>query len=297
HQGVLYDGGSTNYFNMECPQIIKMGSTYYLIYSDQLGKYMYYRKSSSLTGPWSAPAGNSRFEGKSFFAGKIAKDAAGDHYIFAWTNILSGHTDAGAWTWGGNMVVHKIYQQANGDLAVAIPHTLQANLNTNTHTLVKDSQWGNITFTAPGTYRVVSPAPSDVANVIFNPVNRQKFKISTTVNYASSSKDFGFMIGACDGYNDFYSLRFVPSQNRFSFDRTAHGSITTTTVADNDVPFPMSPNTDYLVEIVVENSMVVVYINNVAALSCRIYKAQQTNWGIFSDNSDATFKNLTVKYP
>ncbi|WP_207424774.1 glycoside hydrolase family 32 protein [Desertivirga brevis] len=299
HQGVLYDGGPTNYFNMECPQMVKLGSTYYLIYSDQQNKYMYYRKSSSLTGPWSAPTSNSRFEGNGFFAGKIATDQYGDSYIFAWTQILSGHTDSGSWIWGGNMVVHKIYQRANGDLAVTIPHTLQANLNTNTYSLVKSSQWGNVTNTVPGTqsYRVISPAPQDVANVIYEPVNQQKYKISAIVRYASSSKDFGFMIGACDGYNNFYSLRFVPSQNRFSFDKTAHGSITSTTVATNDVPFPMTANTDYNVEIVVENSMVVVYIDNVAALSCRIYKAQTTNWGIFSDNSDATFSNITVKYP
>lgn len=299
HQGVLYDGGSATYFNMECPQMVKMGSTYYLIYSDQQNKYMYYRKSSSLTGPWSLPAGNSRFEGNSFFAGKVATDQFGDSYIFGWTQILSGHTDSGSWIWGGNMVVHKIYQLANGDLAVTIPHTLQANLNTNNYSLLKESQWGNVTNTVPGTesYRIISPASFDVANVIYKPINQQKYKISATVRYASSAKDFGFMIGACDGYNDFYSLRFVPSQNRFSFDKTPHGSITTSTVATNDVPFPMSPNTDYSVEIVVENSMVVVYINNVAALSCRIYKAQATNWGVFSDNSDATFSNISVKYP
>jgi beta-fructofuranosidase len=162
-----------------------------------------------------------------------------------------------------------------------------------------NSQWGNVTNTVPGqqTYHLISPADFDVANVIYNPIAQQKFKISTTVNYASSSRDFGFMIGACDGFNDFYSLRFVPSQNRFSFDKTPHGSITSTTVADNDVPITLAPNTDYTVDIVVENSMVVVYINNVAALSCRIYKAQTTNWGIFTDHSDVTFKNILVTNP
>ncbi|RYY37527.1 MAG: DUF4975 domain-containing protein [Sphingobacteriaceae bacterium] len=299
HQGVLYDGGATNYFNMECPQMIKLGSTYYLIYSDQINKYMYYRKSSSLTGPWSAPSGYSRFEGKGFFAGKVTTDQYGNNYIFGWTNTLSPHTDAGSWVWGGNMVVHKLYQLANGDLALTIPHTLQSWMNTNTHTVVKDSQWGNVTNTIPGThsYRIISPAALNVANVMFQPVTRDRYKISTTMRYTSSSKDFGFMVGACDGYNDFYSLRFVPSQNRFSFDRTQHGSITTSTTPTNDVPLNLSPNTDYFVEIVIENSMVVVYINNQVAFSNRIYKATGTNWGIFTDNSDVTFSNIVVKYP
>jgi beta-fructofuranosidase len=299
YQGVLYDGGSTNYFMMECPQVIKLGSIYYLLYSDQINKYMYYRKATSLTGTWSLPAGTSRFEGKSFFAGKIATDQYGDNYIFGWNNILAGQVDTGAWTWGGNMVVHKIYAMTNGDLAVTIPHTLKANLETNNYALTVNSQWGNVTNTVPGaqTYRVISPASNDIANVIYEPVAKEKFKISATVNYASSAKDFGFMIGACDGYNDFYSLRFVPSQNRFSFDKTNHGSITTSTVADNDVPITLAANTDYAVDIVIENSTVVVYINNIVALSCRIYKAQQSNWGIFADNSDVTFTNISVKNP
>jgi beta-fructofuranosidase len=298
YQGVTYDGGNTNYFMMECPQEIKIGSTYYLIYSDQINKYMYYRKSSTVNGPWSEPTGLGRFEGKSFFAGKIEKDQYGDHYLFGWTNVLAGHTDAGAWTWGGNMVVHKIYQASNGDLAVTIPHTLQTALNANNYALTLNSQWGNVTNTVSGqqTYRVISPASNDIANVIYQPVAQQRYKIKATVNYASSVKDFGFMVGACDGFNDFYSLRFVPSQNRFSFDKTSHGSITPSTVATSDVPITLAPNTDYLVEIVVENSMVVVYINNAVALSCRIYKAQQTNWGIYADNSDVNFKNITVNY-
>jgi len=82
-----------------------------------------------------------------------------------------------------------------------------------------------------------------------------------------------------------------------SLGQTAHGSITSTTIADNDVPITLAPNTDYAVDIVVENSIVVVYINNVAALSCRIYKAQTTNWGIFTDHSDVTFKNLVATNP
>jgi beta-fructofuranosidase len=34
YQGIVYDGGAINYFMMETPQITKIGSTYYLFFSD-----------------------------------------------------------------------------------------------------------------------------------------------------------------------------------------------------------------------------------------------------------------------
>lgn len=298
YDGVFYDGGSENFFMMECAELFEMNGTWYLLFSDIDTKYVYYRMSSSPSGPWQKPSGNDRMVGKGIYAAKTAADGY-DRYLFGWNHINQNHSDSGNPLWGGNLVVHKLYQKANGDLAVTIPHTLEAKVETNNYSVVKDSQWGNVTNTTPGThsYRLISPADYDMANVIFDPVTAQRYEISATVSYQSSSRDFGFMIGACDGWNDLYSLRFVPSQNRFSFDKTPRTQITASTAPDNDVPFSLSPNTDYNVRILVENSMVIVYINDEVALTSRIYRAPGTSWGIFSDNSDATFSNILVTTP
>ncbi|MDN3669187.1 glycoside hydrolase family 32 protein [Echinicola jeungdonensis] len=299
YQGVLYDGGPDNYWMMECAQVIQFGSTYYLIYSDQIGKHLLYRKSSNPTGPWSAPSGNDRFAGKGIFAAKAITDSYGDHYLAGWTNILTGNTDDGDWAWGGNLVAHKIYPMPNGDLAATIPHTLEAYMQTDSDTILINSQWGDVTNTQPGehSYRIISQADFDVANVIFEPIAEERYMISTTMSFDSSAKDFGFMIGACDGYNDFYSLRFIPSENRFSFDKTNRDSLTTTSEAVNDVPLTLAANTNYDIKILIENSMVVVYINNQVALSNRIYKASNTHWGIFTDHSDVTFTDIRMTHP
>lgn len=298
YAGVLYDGSSQNFFMMETPEIFKMGSNYYLIFSDINSKYVYYRKSSSLNGPWNLPTGSDRLDGNGFYAAKTASNGT-DRYIFGWTNILSGHTDSGSWAWGGNLAVHKIYQKANGDLAVAIPHTLKSRMEAANHTPVQSSQWGSVTALGGGglSYQLSSPANFDVTNIIYDPINLARYKISATVSYSTCSKDFGFMIGACDGYENFYSLRFVPSQNRFSLDKTNRSSLTTTTVAYNDVPYTFLPNTAYDIQIIIENSMLVVYVNNEVALSSRVYKASNTNWGIFADNSTASFTNIKISKP
>lgn len=298
YQGIIYDGAATNYFMMETPQIFKKGSYYYLIFSDTNTKNVYYRKGTAVTGPWSYPVGYDRIEGNGIYAAKVAADASGNQYLFGWTNSLVGNVDSGGWQWGGNMVVHQLIQQTNGDLTVQMPAGVKTYMENQVYSTTVNSQWGTVTNTIPGTnsYNLVSTADNNISNVIFNPVALNCYKISAVVSYSSASKDFGFMVGACDGYDNFYSLRFVPSQNRFSFDKVNRSSLTSTTVPTNDVPITLSPNTNYNIDIVVENSMVVVYINNQVALSCRIYKARRTNWGIFVDHSNATFNYIDVKY-
>lgn len=297
YNNIIYDGGAQNFFMMETPEIFKMGSTYYLMFSDIDSKYVYYRKSSSVNGPWSLPVGQDRLDGTGFYAAKTATNGT-DRYIFAWTNVLAGNTDAGAWAWGGNLAVHKIYQKSNGDLAVAIPHTLKNKMETTNYTPVQNSQWGNVNPLVGGlSYELTSPADFDVANIIYDPISLARYKISATVSYSSCNKDFGFMIGACDGYENFYSLRFVPSQNRFSLDKINRSALTTTTIAYNDVPYVFAANTDYDIQIVIENSMLVVYINNEVALTNRVYKASNTSWGIFADNSTVKFNNIKVSTP
>lgn len=302
YQGVFYDGGPTNYFNMECPGIFQFGSKYYLIFSDQSissekTKLMHYRVSNSLNGPWSMPSGSGRIDGNAFYAAKAAPDKYGDAYIFGWCFRRSGGTDNGSWTWGGNLVTHKIYALPNGDLATAIPHTVKSWLETNTQTLTKDSQWGNVTNTSPGTesYRLISPAFEDVANVLYDPIDRDQYLIKTTINYNSSSRDFGFLIGACDGYENTYQIRFVPAENKLKFEKKNRSLLDS--IPENEIPLTLSPNTNYNVQIIVENSVVVVYVNDQVALTNRIYKASNTSWGIFSDYSDVNFSNLTVTYP
>ena len=212
---------------------------------------------------------------------------------------MRGSFAAGNALWGGNLVAHKIYPKANGDLAVAIPPSLKTYLEGQNHTIVKNSQVGNVTNTESGkhSYSLVSSAAFDISNVIFDPISLPRFKINATVSYTASSKDFGFMIGACDATNDFYSLRFIPSQNRFSLDKKSRASISSSTLASTDVPLTLSPNTNYTVQIVIENSMLVVYINDEVALSTRVYKASNTSWGVFADNSNATFSNITITKP
>ena len=296
YQGVFYSGGLENFFNMEAPSVFQLGSTYYLMFSDQGSQTVRYRKSSSPYGPWSAPSNAYRFDGNGFYAAKVVVDKSGSAYVLGWLNRQTGNSDTGGRVFGGNLVVHQLHQTANGDLTVSLPQGTKAYLEGNSAAPHVNAQVGDVSTSGGNTFTINSAEGSFQHNVVFDPVAAPRFKVSTTVNYSSATKDFGFMLGACDNYNGFYSLRFVPSQNRFSLDKIDRRNVTFTSTTV-DVPFALSPNTDYTVDIVEENSVVVVYLNNTVALTCRVYRAPQSSWGLFADNAAVTFKNVTISTP
>ncbi|HLR32552.1 MAG TPA: glycoside hydrolase family 32 protein [Fodinibius sp.] len=298
YEGVLYDGGDENFFIMETPELFKMGNTYYLLFSDSDSRYVFYRKSTSINGPWHKPESNKRIVGKGIYAAKTASNNH-DRYIFGWTHANENHSDLGSPLWGGNLVAHKLYQKENGDLAVTIPHTLESFVETQDYTIEENSTYGNVQNTGQGShsYQLISEKEGEISSVVFEPVEAERYQIEATFSYTQTSGDFGFLVGACDGTNDFVSLRLLPDQGVFRVDKKPRDQLFTTTEPTNDVPIQLSPDTDYNIRIVIENSMVVVYIDNHVALSTRIYSVPGNHWGIFSGNSKANISNITVTTP
>lgn len=296
YNGILYHGDSNNYFMMETAQIFKLGATYYLVFSDIGSRRVNYRKSSSLAGPWVLPTGSEFLDGNNFYAAKVVSNGT-KSYIMGFTSQQEGNVDSGNKIWGGNLVVHELIQNSNNDLELAMPSSFSTStqigvdikVNRTTGTTEKISNEDE-------SYQLISTS-SNISNVIFEPIDAPRYIIATTVSYTDSSKDFGFFLGACDANDNVFSLRFVPSEHKIRLDKTKRSLLTTNTVSDNEVFMNLKPNTDYNVKIVIENSIVVIYVDDKVALSSRVYKASNTSWAIFADNSKATFKNIKVTKP
>ncbi len=89
----------------------------------------------------------------------------------------------------------------------------------------------------------------------------------------------------------------MPSENKIRLDKTLRSSLSSSTSSDNETSFKLEPNVDYDVKVVIENSIVVIYVNNQVALTSRVYKAPNTSWGVFADNSTVFFKSIIVTKP
>ena len=78
--------------------------------------------SRALKGPWITPK-RDNFDGHPFYAAKTASDGK-RRFIFGWNPTKKDSKDAGTWDWGGNLVVHEIRQEKNGELTVRVPETV-----------------------------------------------------------------------------------------------------------------------------------------------------------------------------
>src|ERR1700730_8879349 len=116
------------YFTHECPDLFKMGDWWYLLFSEFTDLVRTrYRMSHSLKGPWIAPQKDT-FDGHAFYAAKTASDGK-RRFIFGWNPTRTDAKDTGTWNWGGNLIVHEIYQEKNGELTVRVPDTVAAAFN------------------------------------------------------------------------------------------------------------------------------------------------------------------------
>lgn len=297
YDGIFYDGDNRTYFMMETAQVFKMGSMYYLIFSDIDSRKVIYRKSSSATGPWEQPTGSEFLDGNDFYAAKAVSNGT-DAFIMGWTARTENNLDSGVKTWGGNLVAHKLTQDSNDDLMLSIPDAVSSGMQTEI-ALELNREIGTFEKTGSNeeSYNLSSSANNDVSAVFYEPIDAPRYLISTTVSYSQSNRDFGFFLGACDENDNVISLRFVPSENKIRLDKTIRSSLSSSTISDNETSFILEPNVDYDVKMVVENSIVVIYVNNQVALTSRVYKAPNTSWGVFADNSSVSFKTIKVTKP
>jgi beta-fructofuranosidase len=108
------------YNDHDCADLFSIGDWWYLFfseYSEQVSTR--YRMARSLAGPWLTPAIDT-CDGRALYAGKTAGDGA-NRYLFGWIPTRQGSRDYRPWQFGGALVVHKLWQKADGTLAVRPP--------------------------------------------------------------------------------------------------------------------------------------------------------------------------------
>ncbi|MBO5069179.1 MAG: family 43 glycosylhydrolase, partial [Roseburia sp.] len=112
------------YFTHECPDLFKIGEWWYLVFSEFTEKFeTHYRMAKSLNGPWLTPE-HDTFDNRHFYAAKSVYDGV-DRYIIGWNPTNNRNKDFDDVQWGGNIVVHKIVQDKDGQLYVKIPDTVK----------------------------------------------------------------------------------------------------------------------------------------------------------------------------
>jgi beta-fructofuranosidase len=276
------------FYTHECPDLFRMGDWWYLLFSEYTDRVRTrYRMSRSLEGPWIIPQQDD-FDGHAFYAAKTASD--GRHrFLFGWNPTRAGSKDSGGWNWGGNLVVHEIHQEADGELSVTVPETVRNAFRNSVTPDVKPGA-GSVSI-ENGIVHIKSPGTFGAATAGKMP---DTCRIDTTIEFATDTEECGLMLRVSDDLENAYYVRLEPRNNRLVFDKwpRQHSEVTHMVELDRDIA--LTPGIPCHLQIFVEGNKGVAYVNDKIAMSLRIYDIPQGNWGVFVSRGTATFKGMTV---
>ncbi|MCI8764888.1 MAG: family 43 glycosylhydrolase [Lachnospiraceae bacterium] len=269
---ILYKN-ETNRSNMECPTLISYNGFWYLSYSEQEpNRIVKYLVSESPGGPFESFDIN-YFDGAGFYAGRI-EEFRGKLYIIGWTPSKANSTDSGSIDWAGNLVAHGLRQGANGQLfPVSIPERSGSCANKRV--------LGNFGLSSAG-YQFKTMEPL-----------KERMILKGKMRYdASANGYFGFGFNHAGAENNI-NVVFDINKNQIRF---YHCPLKEAKVPESKVAYALRQHSEIDFELVVDDSVFVLYVNGEIALTARNYNGIQRNWSVFSNDCRVSGENFTVLY-
>jgi beta-fructofuranosidase len=171
-------------------------------------------------------------------------------------------------------VVHEVYQERDGSLAVRVPESVNKSFG---NPVSFDG-----TLRAPGSYAwKLAAAMPEVS------------KIQTSISFEKGTRACGLLLHASDDGEASYYIRLEFLSNRLVFDRWPR---------PGDQPFmvelerPADLAQAGVVElaVLVDRTIGVVYLNNRVAMSVRMYNLKGGSWGVFVNQGTCHFRSASA---
>lgn len=271
-----------NYLMMEVPDLFKMGDYWYLIFSENWkDRITHYRVATSSTGPWEKPI-NDMVDGQYFYAGKTVSDGT-DRYLAAWTARKSPEANSGNKDFGGNLVVHKLNQRADGKhLAVSVPSSFSSVFTSSITLEITEITSG---VTENGNNFQIN-ASEGQSKVVFQNMNKSSM-ISGAISI-SQEANAGIFLGGNENPSESFRIQMEPRNNKIIAINSGR--------FENVVYYNFNANTEYNFELIIDGSVAVLYINDEVALSSRIYNIYDSGWGFYAEFDTAEFNEIEISH-
>ena len=275
-------------YMLECPDLFRMGDTYYLTYSWDC--VTYYAMGDSINGPFTAPPDNVLDgNGFIFYAAKTA-ELNGKRYLCGWLGRAGLTSDSAVYQWAGNVLNHELIQREDKTLGVREPETF-ADYFTEEKSFKAVKKEGKVkvknnavTLTAEdGSYALAdmgTRAPSVMleCDVTLSDDGCAGFA------FGGSADDQTWTALCLDAESDLIHYEGYQIEQLDTFEPAAF------------TKFDFQAGTVYHVKLVCENEIVVCYVNDTKALSSRIrHSIDGAHIGVFSEDCGASFENITMK--
>ena len=291
---------STNQSASECPDLFRWGDWWYLTYSVYTDRFeTLYRMARSPMGPWITPKRDT-FDTRCFYAAKHGTDGT-DHFMYGWNpdrekNIwdFSPGKDYGkdyqTWDWGGTMIVHQLVQNEDKTLGVKAPEQFDSyfTIDKLIHAVAKEGDvkidGNNISLSAePGSYALADMGTRPATMTLECDVTLDE---DGCVGFAfgGSAADPTYTALCLDAklgnlHYEGYEITDLDSLDPMSRTR-----------------FDFSKNSVHHVKLVCENEIVVMYVDDMKALSSRIFHSTDgAHICVFANGCSASFTNISMK--
>ena len=306
---------------LECPDIFKMGDYWYLVYSESFRaswsrkvKYMMATSYDALKACFNDPGANWPKDGRegvldtrAFYAGKTASNGT-DRFIWGWTpfrsgadihekNINVGAGDGNEPNWSGALVCHKVIQHSDGTLSLgAVPAMAAKYDKQQTVNVMSSKGYDN------------GILKGDDAYVLYNRLGNCNH-ISFTVTTSNNWDKFGISFVRSTDEEFYYTLVVNPEKEnlrKVNFEQEGYrikikdngekekingkGFIE----AADGYGFSRPADNVYNIDIYTDNSVLVMYINDIVCYTQRIYGIQKNCWSVNNYGGSITVSNVKV---
>ncbi|MEO8659244.1 MAG: glycoside hydrolase family 32 protein [Bryobacteraceae bacterium] len=289
------------YMNYECPNLFHWGNWYYLVYSPDMSptrKETKYMMSKSLTGPWISPE-DDVFDGRAFYAGAVVNKSEQEHYILGWISRKEGDNDSAHWKWGGQLMAHRMVQRADGTLGARMVDGVAAGLPVDVK-VTPQRVSGDWTITGSEyTARAVSrppnawPAPlgGSGRSVLRLGTLPERCLFDFTITSTSHSGTAGILLGSDADFGGGFEVRLEGFRKRL---RLTHAPDAFHINQELERPLAMTPGIPVHVTGLLDGNCLTVYVDGNIALSGRIYDRRANAFGVFVQDTEATFSGISI---
>lgn len=285
-EGILFENDMNSDSNMECPTLLKYGEYWYLTFSDQWPtRVVHYRIAKDSKGRFNKPALN-YFDGNGFYAGRLETDSK-NLYLFGWTPTKVNYDDMQKYDWAGNLVVHQIKQKENGELYPMPVEQVLKKFNNNIKLKVLTQ-----TETVKDLHKEYSFLGKGYEALTFPKVDGIN-KITGKINIKSKMSRFGFMFNVGEDRIAPLNIVFNAESKQLEFYNVSTDKILSSE-PQSTMPLEINVNSDLNFTLLIDDSITVVYVNDQAVLSTRMFTMKNHEWGIFSIDSDIDIKDLKL---
>lgn len=295
---------ATNQSAHECPDIFQWGDWWYLTYSVYTDRFQtLYRMSKSPKGPWITPDVDT-FDTRCFYAAKHGTDGT-NHFLYGWNptrekNIWNFNPqknygmDYNTWDWGGTMIVHRLLQREDGTLSVAPPEAVDKAFVASVRPEIRpiNGEW------QVGEASASVTSPYGYASLMMNRVPHL-CKLEMDVRFDQAPREFGVALQVDNDFAMGYYLLFEPRRGRVQYKTGLRmyedGGKMFPYDIEQERPFAWEAGRTYHVRLFVQDSILLLYLDDTIALGTRMLDRTNGSFGLFVSEGSAAFENISLR--